>query len=191
MTTPTFTRDWITDKTPAWRDHVVPRISGLSGAKWIEVGSYQGRSALWTLDNVLLGPGSLLYCVDIFEPRQAGLERWGDPQTDYVEIFDALVGCRPNVVKLKGRSRNVLPVLQGTRFCGAYVDADHCEDSVRADLRLLWPLLIPGAVCVLDDYGFDDPGTRIVVDEILANRRESAQLLHKGFQVILLKTGEL
>jgi len=30
-----------------------------------------------------------------------------------------------------------------------------------------------------------------VVDEILANQKGSARLLYKGFQAILLKTGEL
>lgn len=188
MTTPTFTRDWFTCKTPAWIEHVVPRVCQIPGARWLEIGSYQGRSALWTIENVLLGPGSLIYCVDVFEPRQPHLDTWGDPGTDYVEIFDALVGCRPNVVKLKGKSQDVLPSLRGTLFCGAYIDGDHREDVVRQDLRLLWPLLLPGSPCVLDDYGWDkDPGVQIVVDEFLADQANHARLLFADFQAILLK----
>lgn len=185
--TPTFTKDFFSTKTVAWTEHVVPRISKISNARWVEVGSYQGRSALWTLENVLRGPRSLLYCIDIFEPNQHGLETWGDPNTNYVEIFDSLVGCHPNVVKLAGRSRDVLPMLRGTGFHGAYIDGDHCEASVREDLRLLWPLLLPGAVCVFDDYGWEDPGTQIVVDEFLGNPQNQARLLYKDFQAILLK----
>lgn len=187
MTAPPFTRDWFTSKIPAWLEHVVPRVSGVRGARWVEIGSYQGQSALWTLDNVLTGKDTLIYCIDVFEPRQFGIGTWGDPDTDYAEIFDARVGCRPNVVKLKGRSRDVLPALGGTMFNGAYVDADHCEESVRSDLKLLWPLLKPGAVCVFDDYGWTDPGTRVVVDEFLQNPANHARLLHKSFQVIILK----
>lgn len=187
MTTSAFTKDWFTNKISAWQEHVVPRLATIPGARWLEIGSYQGRSALWTLENVLQGPNSLLYCIDIFEPLQAGLETWGDPETDYVKVFDELVGSHPGVIKLKGRSRDILPILQGTMFDGAYVDGDHCEDSVRADLRLLWPLLRPGAVCVFDDYGWSDPGTRIVVDEFLADPKNRVSLLYKDFQAILLK----
>jgi hypothetical protein len=187
MTTPSFTRDWFTTKTPAWIKHVVPRICQIPGARWVEIGSYQGRSALWTLENVLLGPGSLIYCIDVFDPRQPGLSNWGDPETNYVEIFDALVGYHPSIVKLQGRSQDVLPMLRGTKFHGAYVDGDHCERSVRADLQLLWPLLLPGAVCVFDDYGWEDSGTKIVVDEFLADPQNHAQLLYKNFQAIVLK----
>ena len=186
MTTPPFTRDWFTTKTPAWVEHVVPRIRPISGARWVEIGSYQGQSALWTLENVL-EPGSLIYCIDVFEPRQPGLANWGDPETDYVEIFDARVGHRPDVVKLRGRSQDVLPMLRGTTFCGAYVDGDHRERFVRADLQLLWPLLRPGAVCVFDDYGWEDPGTQVVVDELLCDPQKHAKLLFKDFQAIVLK----
>jgi hypothetical protein len=187
MTT-SFTKDWFTNKTPAWTEHVVPRVAHVPSARWLEIGSYQGRSALWTLTHVLQSPGSLLYCVDPFDAHQPYIDTWGDPSVDYVRVFDELVGWRPNVVKIVGRSQDVLPVLSGTHFHGAYVDGDHRERMVREDVRLLWPMLLPGAPCVFDDYGWEkDPGVKIVVDELLADSQKHARLLHAGFQAIVIK----
>lgn len=188
MKTPSFTKDWFTMKTGAWLEHVVPRLRDVQDARWVEIGCYQGLSALWTLENVLRQPGSLIYCIDIFDPFQPGFETWGDPSTNYVEVFDAKVGCRHDVVKLVGHSHDVLPVLRGTRFHGAYIDGDHREYIVREDLRLLWPLLLPGSVCVFDDYEWNrDPGVKIVIDDFLKNPENGARLLFHDFQAIVLK----
>jgi predicted O-methyltransferase YrrM len=34
--------------------------------RFLEVGSYEGRSAVWLLSNILTHPTSRLYCVDTF-----------------------------------------------------------------------------------------------------------------------------
>ena len=63
----TFTSDWFTSSIPPWRRHVVPVLAGRENVRWLEVGTHEGRSALWTLDNVLTGRGSSITCVDKWE----------------------------------------------------------------------------------------------------------------------------
>jgi predicted O-methyltransferase YrrM len=183
---PTFSRDFMADKTGPWLEHVVPRFAGLPGRRWVEVGSYEGCSTLWTLDHVLTGLGSLIYCVDVFDSEKSMTSLWGN--TDYPRLFAENTADRPNVVALQGWSHEILPRLSMTRFHGAYLDGGHEESIVIRDLELIWPLLDLGAVVVVDDYGWEgSPGTKVAVDNFLRLRGAEARLLHASFQAVLLK----
>jgi len=185
--TPRFSSDWFSGKAHAWQEHVVPRLAGRAGATWLEVGSYEGRSALWTLEHVLTGPGTRLYCLDVFDSELPYLGTWA-PNLHYEEVFDANVAGDPRVVKLKGRSVDLLPGLAGTILDGAYLDGEHEENTVRAELELVWPMLAPQAVLVCDDYGFPpQPGARRAIDAFLAGHPHH-QVLFTGFQILILKT---
>lgn len=184
---PTFTSDWFGPMVPIWEAHVVPRISRITHARWLEVGCYEGRSALWTLDHVLVGPGCpFLYCVDPFhDPGRAAQDAGMNP--GYAALFDENLRGRLNVVKVRGLSRDVLPQMRPRGFNGAYVDGDHRLEEVREDLRMVWDLLVPGGILVADDY---EPGKHQgvvdAVDEFL-RKYPTAQVLHRQQQVVLVK----
>lgn len=88
-----FTTDWVTQFVPSWTKHVLPVLAGRPGVRWLEVGSFEGRSALWTLDNVLTGPGSEITCVDLWQ-------RMWLQKSDFEQRFDENVAGRTNLVKL-------------------------------------------------------------------------------------------
>jgi predicted O-methyltransferase YrrM len=194
----TFTADWFTMKTPAWRDHVIPHFQRKDGSpvhclpRWLEVGSYEGKSALWTLENVLAGKGSVT-CIDFFDDDLSYISLWAT--AGYEKRFDentAKEREEGTIVKLKGDTRNLLPDLirQESRFHGAYIDGAHEEEMVWHDLTLTWSMLYPGAILVCDDYGFKDrPGAKMAIDRFLNVPRISAKVLFTDFQIIMQKTG--
>lgn len=150
-----FTSDWVTANTRTWLTHVAPLL-GSRAVKWLEIGSYEGRSALWTLEN-LLPAESTITCVDHFD-------------ADYECRFDANVTDNARIVKAKGRSRDVLATLE-PGFVGAYVDGSHEEADVLDDARAARRLLIPGGVLVFDDYGM--PGPHAAIDRFLAETSDA------------------
>ena len=187
---PKFTVDLFTCKSKAWIDHVVPRLQGRPNMKWLEVGSYEGLSALWTLDRVLTGPGSLIYCVDLFDAVKAWVKFWPGGNMDYVKFFDANTADRSNVIRLKGTSHTVLPILEDQTFHGAYLDGSHESDVVTKDLELLWPLLGDGAILVCDDYNWPDkPETGVAINTFLARPGINHKVLFTDFQIIVEKLG--
>jgi predicted O-methyltransferase YrrM len=180
--TPTFTSDWFTCKTGPWLEHVVPRLRQIPMARWLEVGSYEGRSALWMLDH--MSPSASVTCVDVFDDVAGGIANWATPR--YAKRFDANVAGR-NVVKIALPSQAALEGLckSAATFHGAYLDGDHRRENVARDLELLWPLLLPGAVLVCDDYGCaEQPGARAAIDAFLPGM--SHHVLHVDFQMIIL-----
>ncbi|KXZ46234.1 hypothetical protein GPECTOR_45g104 [Gonium pectorale] len=62
-----FSVDWMTPHQPVWLQHVVPRFAGRPGVRVLEIGCWEGRSALWMLQHVADHPSSGVVCVDPFE----------------------------------------------------------------------------------------------------------------------------
>ena len=184
-----FTTDWVTQFILSWTEHVLPVLAGKPRVKWLEVGSYEGRSALWTLDNLLQGAGSEITCVDMWE------EAWMTKSPIEVN-FDENVRGRTNLRKLRGRSEDILPVLPWSYFHGVYVDGSHEEDDVYRDARLCLPLLKPGAFMIFDDYeeGIEKPwvatqeprqfGVHAAVGRLLKELGKEIVVLHRDWQLI-------
>lgn len=115
----------------------------------IEVGSYEGRSALWMLENLLQHPQSRLYCVDTFHDRE-------DPDS-YWHRFEANVLASPHSGKVTVAASASLPFLAGFVAAGSkadfvYVDGSHRAAEVLEDLVLAFHALRPGGIIICDDY---------------------------------------
>lgn len=173
---PTFTSDWTGALRNIWPSHVLPLLDCRRPVNWLELGSYEGRSALWTVENMFLDPGSRVTCVDV----------WGySPEP----LFDSNTAGIPQVIKRKGRTVDVLRTLPPRSFHGCYVDASHEEDQTLAEGRLVLPLMLPGAVVVFDDYGLDGevreyPGVKRAVDRLRGEWERAAQLKYLEYQAV-------
>jgi predicted O-methyltransferase YrrM len=151
----------------------------------LEVGSFEGRSAIWFLENVLTGPGSSLACVD----------RFRDP---YSRKFDQNLlasGRSSQVVKLAGNSATVLPGLPDASFDAIYIDGGHREREVWEDALHAWRLAKPGAVIIFDDYQWQpdlplEDRPKRAIDRFLLRHAGAYRILHCGYQVALQKHPE-
>lgn len=165
----------------------MPRFKDILDARWLEIGVYEGRSAFWTLDNVLVGPGAKIYCLDPFDSNFPYLATWA-PNVHYEEVFDSNVGDDPRVIKMKGLSLDLLPSLKDKSFHGAYIDGEHTERMILREAELVWPLLHSGGILVFDDYGgVEHPEAKKAIDKFLGKPEISHEVLFKDFQIIVLK----
>jgi hypothetical protein len=58
-----FTADWFGWAPPVW-EQLVPHLP--DNKKFLEIGSYEGRSSVWTIEH-MMEEGSKLFCVDTWE----------------------------------------------------------------------------------------------------------------------------
>lgn len=88
------------------------------------MGTFEGRSAIWLLQNILTDPKSSITCVDVFDER---LELFFDHNM-------RVLGLTGKVVKLKGKSQDVLRKMpRGGVFDFAYIDACHLATCTLTD----------------------------------------------------------
>jgi hypothetical protein len=177
-----FTRDFVTPFAHVWDEHLAP-FKGRERLAMLEIGSYEGRSAVWFLENVLTHPSATLTCVDPFAAR--GIE----PRFDHNLRVS---GHGAKVEKLKGRSTVRLQELKDRRFDIVYVDGDHRAAAVLLDAHMSWPLLVPGGVLIFDDYQWApekpaDERPQMAVDLFVAALDGGCEVLHKGWQVLVRK----
>lgn len=150
----------------------------------LEIGSYEGRSAVWFLENIVTHPTSRLVCVDIFSDTRRRMR------------FDHNVKCRrveARVDKRSGRSEAVLPQLQGQSFDLIYVDGSHEAPFVLLDGMLSWELLKPGGILAFDDYRWKpelppERRPQLAIDLFLRGHAGKYKLVRQDDQVVIEKT---
>ena len=61
----TFTADYVSWLIPIWEQYLY-EFKGKENISLLEIGSFEGRSAIWFLENILTHPTSSITCVDHF-----------------------------------------------------------------------------------------------------------------------------
>lgn len=87
----------------------------------------------------------------------------------------------PNVVVVRGRVPDTLSAIQSNNICYVSIDMNLVEPEISAG-RFLWPKLVPGAVVVLDDYGWETHINQKIAWDKFASER--------GVKVLALPTGQ-
>lgn len=144
-----ITQDWFFANVPEWQQ-LFAEIAGRPGLRALEIGSFEGMSCCWLLENVLSGAQSRIVCIDPFNaPGQLQAERYFDHNI-------AQTGRAHRVMKLKGYSKQALTLLEGSRFDIAYIDGSHHPFHALEDALAVWPLLSPAAIVIFDDYAIGE-----------------------------------
>lgn len=194
-TTPTFTAHLspsIEAGPGRWEIHVLPLLEGVRKVRWLEIGSHEGRSALWVVDHLMIGrPDSTIICVDPWD------NIWMRPNAQE-PIFDKNTRGVPEILKCKGWSRDLLPGLPSQHFHGIYVDGSHTYEDAFVDGVMAAEILKPGGVLIFDDYeALNNDGTprnlKIygvykAVEKLRAEWGDAFRPLWLGYQAIFQKT---
>jgi predicted O-methyltransferase YrrM len=193
-----FTHDSFSDNIDQWRKHL-GRFAGLPHLNFLEVGSFEGRSACWLLQNILTHETSKLVCVDVFDEEESqglydtnNLNSASMSKEQRFEHNVCQTGARHRVEKIKGRSQEVLRFLQSSFYDFIYLDASHIAKDVLEDAVYAWPLLKEGGIMTFDDYLWpDNPdpllSPQLAIDAFLKVYDGHYRLVHQGYQVTLEK----
>lgn len=192
-----FTKDWFSWAPEVWQQ-LIPLLPGTPGKRrFLEIGSFEGRSAVWIMEN-MMQDGDILYCVDTW----AGGEEHG------AEDMDAVWSrfCRnTTLARKKHRDRHCENVRNTSyealvsfartkhSFDFLYIDGSHIAKDVLTDACMAWPLLNKGGIMVFDDYLWGDPRDtlhrpKIAIDAFTNIFAEEMQHVHSGYQLIVRKT---
>jgi len=113
--------------------------------KYLEIGSYEGNSALYVSTNF---PESNVTCVDLWE----GVEEYEGKDFSIIEKnFDFNLKGLNNINKIKSTSDNFF-IKNKIIFDFIYIDGNHKFDYVFRDCENAWRFLNKGGFLVCDDY---------------------------------------
>jgi len=196
-----FTTDWFSWSPPVWSQivHQLP-----SRKRFLEIGSFEGRSSVWLIENAI-DEGGDLFCVDTWEGgeehKAQGHDMSAVEDRFHRNITVALGTVYPkkiNVQSFRDTSLNVLSALlsivpeKRDLFDFIYIDGSHQAPDVITDACMAWPLLRVGGVMVFDDYGWGEPlpathKPKMAIDAFVDIYKERLHLIHKSYQLIIQK----
>lgn len=157
----TFQRSWFDeDIRPEWEKLTLP----LSGKELniLEIGSFEGASTTWILDNLMTHPKSRMTAIDTF---RGGMEHHDPDQAQKYDVSLLETRFRLNISKcehgnklrvMKARSDDALLELRRecTQFDFIYIDASHVAIDVLHDAVVCWRMLNVHGTMVFDDVAW-------------------------------------
>jgi predicted O-methyltransferase YrrM len=184
-----ITQNWFSANIPVW-EKVLSEFKD-KPIKAIEIGSFEGMSALWLCENILTHPDSHLDCVDPYEPY---LEHM-DPPLDMVKAKENFVKNTESVKdKLTLHVESSFDYMKNRteKVDLIYVDGDHSARACLIDMVQSHLLLNLGGMIIVDDYlwagmleGVDVP--KGAINAFMNFFAEQYSLVSIGYQVILKK----
>lgn len=146
MSEPVYTTDWHLQNIPIW-EQVLAEYKG-KPLQVLELGTYEGRSAIWLLDNILTNPESHITCVDSWN---GGGELDDHDWKGIEERFKENTKPYSNITAIKSTTTDYLRACTDS-FDLIYVDAGHFAPQALIDSVLSHLVLRPGGIIIFDDY---------------------------------------
>ncbi len=192
-----FTQDWFKWGPPLFRAafEIIP-----AKRRFLEIGSYEGRSTVWLIENGL-DPGGIITCIDTW---QGGEEH--DPKTMWdveqrfhenirkVQTLD--LTKKVNVYKqtsTKGLAHLIWNMPSPLELMDLiYIDGSHQAPDVLTDACMAWQTLKVGGIIVFDDYawGIDYPvlhKPKIAIDMFTNIYHDKLRVVYLGYQLAIQK----
>jgi len=149
-----FTNDWFDTYHIQCFERALSQAPLPSAPRCLEIGSFEGRSALWLAQRT----GGVVTCIDTWE---GSVEHSVGEKTGLYDRFmdntwrEQQAGT---IVPLRGTSLEGLCrlVTEHASFHLIYVDGSHTARDVLADAVLAFNLLAPGGLLLFDDYTWGD-----------------------------------
>jgi hypothetical protein len=166
-----YTADWTSHNFPFWEKNL-GHFRGVQ-THILEIGTFEGRSAFWFVENLLTHPISEMVTIDKYLNEHFIYNFKKFP--DHHKIWSIL-----------GTS-DWLQTHNPGFFDLVYIDGEHSEEWVTRDIDNVLPFIVPGGFLLFDDYD-DFPGVRSAVQTFLG-KVHGWEIVDYGHQM-LLKLGQ-
>ena len=176
-----FTSDWFSMWAKDWETHLKTYIG--KDINYLELGSFEGRSLIWMLENILTSQKSTATCIDI----------WINKTIEKRFLSNILTSSYEKVKILKGYVNFILGDLYHSKkgyYDIIYIDADHSSNSVLRDACMCFEVCKIGGIIIFDDYKWENtnnsPATmKEAIDSFLMCYKGFYEILIQNYQVII------
>ena len=189
-----YTKDWFNWAPRVW-EQLIPHLP--ERKNFLEIGSFEGRSAVWTVQHMMEDGGEIV-CIDTWE---GGAEHVNGEISGAEDRFKHNIDLimknfvDRTVQPIKSTSVEALGglIAQKKQFDFIYIDGSHLAKDVLTDACMAWPLLKPKGFMVFDDYSWRPPGftvlqrPKVAVDAFINMFEDELLIAHSGYQLIVRK----
>lgn len=176
-----FTQDWFTNNILVW-EKALHSFKGKPNIHYLEIGLFEGGSAVWMLENILTHPTARLTGLDIFS---------GNVKERFMSNIERC-GAEDKVKTIIGSSQVELRKLPIDSVDILYIDGSHFAKDVLEDVVLSWRLLKEGGILIFDDYLWclgipSRERPKAAIDIFMKYFGKHFYVIHNDYQIILKK----
>jgi predicted O-methyltransferase YrrM len=180
----------------------------------LEIGSFEGKSSVWFIENLLNNQSSSISCIDpwvTYDQKNNSLNSYhkdilkkdlNDLSEGYIfsDEYETFVNNIAETNKLsqvhimKGFSDVLLPSLISTKkqYDIIFIDGNHTAPYVLSDAIMSWKLLKVNGIMIFDDYlwRLDKPETlrpKMAVDNFISNYADYLEVIWVDYRIAVKK----
>jgi predicted O-methyltransferase YrrM len=161
----------------------------------LEIGCFEGLSACAFSDNILNHPESTLDCVDPY------ILSGTNPQ---ISCLNVTIRTKERFIHNINKSKNATKInlynMMSDEFFNnnkktfnlIYIDGCHEPDFIKNDMENAFSVLETGGIMWMDDYGGNTSvdKCKIHMDKFLVEHKGQYKIIHKGYQLAIIKIKE-
>lgn len=136
---------------------------GNDGDTFVEVGTWLGKSASYLAAGILESEKDIkLYCVDTWKgadneaSQKEYIDSLGGADKFYDKFLSNISPVSVCVYPLRMESLNAAKTFNNDICSFVFIDANHCYESVKSDIRAWLPKVKIGGIIAGHDYGYGD-----------------------------------
>lgn len=168
-------------------------LSPLSLNSILEIGSFEGLSAVFFADNYLGHPNSTLTCVDPFTSVADNDHNTFLDAQEYISLQEAnflynISNCRaPGRIRFCRSTSDRFFDANTSQFTFIYMDGNHTPPQIVKDIHSCFQALSPGGILWMDDYLGSEGTLKSSFDAGLKNYVDQLTVLHSVYQLAIKK----
>lgn len=194
MKSPKYSSDWFSEAENVFKK-ALTGLAGKENLNFLEIGTWEGRSAIWFLDNILTHKTSKISCVDDF----GGINNVNNAKIVVDGLRDRLnenlKPYRGKYTVYDGNSRDVLKYLisKGEEYDCVYVDGGHDAYNCLFDGVFSFEMLKVGGYLIFDDYMWNwdrlpsHLTPKVAIDSIMECLRGRIKVIGVGWKTVVIK----
>jgi predicted O-methyltransferase YrrM len=208
MTNYNFSRDWFSSNDLR---EILP-IDTNEEIHFLEIGSFEGKSTVWFIENILKNDKSSITCIDPwmnFIQNENSINTYTNKpvenppfSVDFIQenIKQTFLSnikkteFKSKVQIIQGFSHEELPRLlcNGSKFDIIFIDGNHTASFVLTDAVMSWYLLKKGGIMIFDDYlwnlGLSELNSpKISIDSFIYIFKEQCDIILDGYRKAIIK----
>lgn len=192
-----YTQDWFSGNIHRFNRHL-DVFKEQPNLKFLEIGSFEGRSTVWLLDNILTDKTSEITCIDTFEGSyeheilKLNLNNLYDIFLNNIQDYKEKV--KP--IRCKSSEGLLKKEVREHKYDFIYIDGCHESKEVLEDAVLSFELLKKDGIMIFDDYLWGDFNNnpnmtpKISVESFISCYKKYIEILELDYQVVIKKVNK-
>jgi len=191
-----YTENWFSSED---LENFLPKYT--DEKRMLEIGSFEGKSTVWFLENVLSNEKSTITCIDPWTTYSQNTDSFNTLENEWdftnnkktfiYNIYQS--GVPEKVIINKGFSHKILPKLinDGEKYDIIFIDGNHTSPFVLTDCVMCWYLLNDSGIMIFDDYLWGDINSstapKIAVDSFISCFKDYIEVIWNDYRVAIKK----